>query len=101
MLEVVDHSARLLGLEPYYIYRQKNIPGNLENVGYAMPGKECIYNILIMEEKLDILAVGAGTSSKFVFPDENRIERVENVKNVDHYMERIDEMIKRKQAFLS
>ena len=101
MLEVVDHSARLLGLEPYYLYRQKNIPGNLENVGYAMPGKECIYNILIMEEKQDIIAVGAGTSSKFVFPDENRIERVENVKNVDHYMERIDEMIKRKQAFLS
>ena len=101
MLEVVDYSARKLGLEPYYLYRQKNIPGNLENVGYAVPGKECIYNILIMEEKQDIIAVGAGTSSKFVFPEENRIERVENVKNVDHYMERIDEMIKRKQAFLS
>ena len=101
MLEVVDYNARKLGLEPYYLYRQKNIPGNLENVGYAVPGKECIYNILIMEEKQDIIAVGAGTSSKFVFPSENRIERVENVKNVDHYMERIDEMIKRKQAFLS
>lgn len=101
MLEAVDDSARKLGLEPYYLYRQKNIPGNLENVGYAVPGKECIYNILIMEEKQDIIAVGAGTSSKFVFPAENRIERVENVKNVDHYVERIDEMIKRKQAFLS
>ncbi|MBQ3512709.1 MAG: coproporphyrinogen dehydrogenase HemZ [Lachnospiraceae bacterium] len=101
MLEVVDANTRMLGLVPYYLYRQKNIPGNLENVGYALPGKECIYNILIMEEKQDIIAVGAGTSSKFVFPEENRIERVENVKNVEHYMERIDEMIKRKQAFLS
>ena len=101
MLELVDLNARKLGLEPYYLYRQKNIPGNLENVGYALPFKECIYNILIMEEKQDIIAVGAGTSSKFVFPEENRIERVENVKNVDHYIERIDEMIKRKQVFLS
>lgn len=101
MLKAVDRSARMLGLEPYYLYRQKNIPGNLENVGYATPLKECLYNILIMEEKQDIIAVGAGTSSKFIFSKENRIERVENVKNVDHYMERIDEMINRKQAFLS
>ena len=71
--------------------------GNLENVGYAKPGKECLYNILIMEEKQSIIALGAGGSTKIVFPEENRIERVENVKSVKDYIERIDEMIGRKE----
>lgn len=96
MLMSVDECARRLKLTPYYLYRQKNIPGKLENIGYAASGKECFYNVLIMEEKLDIIAMGAGASSKFIFRREGRIERVENVKNVDHYIERIDEMIERK-----
>lgn len=85
---------------PYYLYRQKNMTENLENVGYAHHGKEGIYNILIMEEKQTILALGAGASSKFVFHDQNRIERVENVKSVMDYVERVDEMIQRKSDFL-
>lgn len=97
MLMAVDACARELNLLPYYLYRQKNIPGKLENIGYAAAGKECIYNVLIMEEKMDILAMGAGASSKFVFHKENRIERVENVKNVEEYIGRIDEMLERKQ----
>jgi len=101
MLLAVDSCARELGMFPYYLYRQKNIPGKLENIGYSKPGKECIYNILIMEEKMDILAMGAGASSKFVFHKENRIERVENVKNVDAYIQRIDEMIERKQKMFA
>ncbi|MBO5489515.1 MAG: hypothetical protein J5972_06390, partial [Eubacterium sp.] len=56
----------------------------------------CLYNILIMEELETIVALGSGASTKQVFPDENRMERVENVKNVDDYIKRIDEMIKRK-----
>ena len=84
---------------PYYLYRQKNMADNLENVGYARLGKEGIYNILIMEEKQTILAAGAGAMSKFVFHDEDRIERVENVKSLTDYIGRIDEMIGRKKAF--
>lgn len=91
-------AASELGMKPYYMYRQKNIAGNLENVGYALPGCEGLYNMLIMEEKQSILAVGAGASSKIVIRDENRIERVENVKSVKDYIERIDEMIGRKQG---
>ena len=98
MLTLADQYASELGMQPYYLYRQKNIPGNLENVGYAKPGKECLYNVLIMEEKMDIIAVGAGTSTKLTFPEENRIERVENVKNVEEYIHRVDEMIARKEA---
>ena len=100
MLRAVDAACTDMGMLPYYMYRQKNIPGNLENIGYSLPGKECLYNILIMEEKQDIISCGAGASTKYVFPEENRIERTENVKNIDHYINRIDEMIDRKRKYL-
>lgn len=88
--------AKEMGLEPYYLYRQKSMAGNLENVGYASPGKAGIYNILIMEEKQTIVACGAGTVTKRVYGD-GRIDRCDNVKDVKLYMEKIDEMIARKQ----
>lgn len=100
MLRAVDAACTDIGMLPYYMYRQKNIPGNLENIGYSLPGKECLYNILIMEEKQDIISCGAGASTKYVFSEENRIERTENVKNIDHYINRIDEMIDRKRKYL-
>lgn len=99
IMEVTKNAAAKLELLPYYLYRQKNMTGNLENVGYAKKGKEGIYNILIMEEKQTIAACGAGASTKVVFPGGERIERVENVKDVDLYIERIDEMIDRKRKY--
>lgn len=95
MMELVAAYAGRIGLQPYYLYRQKNMAGNLENVGYAAEGKAGIYNILIMEEKQDIVALGAGATSKAIFGD--RIERCGNVKDIDNYLERIDEMIERKR----
>lgn len=99
MMAVTERYARQAGLEPYYLYRQKNMSGNLENVGYAKPGKAGIYNILIMEEKQTILALGAGATTKAVFGD--RIERCENVKDIHNYMTRIDEMIERKKKLFA
>lgn len=89
------------GYEPYYMYRQKNKAGtsrntNQENVAYAKPGKECLYNIFIMEELETIVALGSGGSTKYLIHEENRMERIENVKSVDDYINRIDEMIERK-----
>lgn len=101
MLSVAADTCKKLGLKPYYLYRQKNMAGNFENVGYSMVGKECLYNILIMEEKQTILACGAGTSSKIIFPKENRLERVETVKDPKLYVERIEEMISRKEDKIS
>lgn len=74
--------------------------GNLENVGYARPGTEGIYNIKIMEEQQTILAFGAGAISKFIYPEEKRLERSPNVKNLEHYLTRVEEMVRRKAAFL-
>lgn len=101
MVDLTASCARSMGQEPYYLYRQKNMAGNFENVGYSAPGKACIYNILIMEEKQTIAACGAGTTTKVVFPSENRLERVENVKDVEQYIARIDEMIERKEKMLA
>lgn len=100
MIDLTAQYAREMGLEPYYLYRQKNMAGNFENVGYAAPGKACIYNVLIMEEQQTIIGCGAGTTTKRLFAEENRIERAENVKDVEQYIERIDEMIKRKRKLL-
>ena len=104
MVDDAAAGAARMGLVPYYLYRQKNIAGNFENVGYAEVDKAGIYNILIMEEKQTILAGGAGASTKFVLPEktstgngkETDLIRVENVKNIEEYISRIDEMIERK-----
>ena len=99
--EIMDMTARYAseaGQFPYYLYRQKNMAGNFENVGYAREGAAGIYNILIMEEKQSILALGAGASTKIV--SGQQIERVENVKDIRNYIERIDEMVARKAKFM-
>ena len=98
IMDLTYESCQEQGLLPYYLYRQKNMAGNFENVGYAKPDKAGIYNILIMEEKQSIVAAGAGASTKMVYPG-GRIERIENVKDVGQYIERIDEMIQRKKDF--
>ena len=86
------------GMEPYYLYRQKYMQGNLENVGYALPGESCLYNIDIMEELVSIMAHGAGSISKRVFGDESRIERVPAAKDVPVYMNKLRELEERKRA---
>ena len=97
MMEIASKGARDMGLEPYYLYRQKNISGNFENTGFARKGKAGIYNILINEEVQSIVALGAGTVTKRVYGFDGRIERCDNVKDVKLYMEQVDEMIKRKR----
>ena len=98
MLNISYEYMKNMGLKPYYMYRQKNMLGNFENVGYAKEGYESIYNIQIMEENQDIIALGAGASTKLVDKESGRIERVFNVKSVDDYIGRIDEMIERKEV---
>lgn len=100
-LDMCQKYAKSQGLNPYYLYRQKNMSESLENVGYAIEGKECLYNILIMEEKQTILALGAGATSKYIFRNDDRLERTENVKSLTDYIDRVDEMIDRKRNFIA
>ncbi len=97
MLRISSESAGRMGMLPYYMYRQKNMVGSFENVGYCKKGFEGVYNVEIMEEKQMIFAAGAGATTKLVDYDTNRIERVFNVKSVEDYTSRIDEMIQRKK----
>lgn len=97
MLTYANKMLASMGKVPYYMYRQKNMLGNLENVGYCDEGHECLYNIYIMEEVQDIYALGAGASTKIITGD--KINRIFNVKEVSEYINRIDEMILRKKIF--
>ncbi len=81
---------------PYYLYRQKYMAGNMENTGYSFPGKECVYNVDIMEETVSILALGAGAASKRVFEKGRRIERYRGVKDLSNYLLRVEELADKK-----
>ena len=95
MLSYTQKRMKQTGKIPYYMYRQKNISGNLENVGYSTPGTESCYNINIMEEVQTIIALGGGGVTKLVMGD--RIERIFNFKNPDEYIKRFDEILDKKE----
>lgn len=97
MLSYTQKRMEQTGREPYYMYRQKNISGNLENVGYAKKGCHSFYNINIMEEVQNIMALGGGGASKIVKGD--RIERVFNFKDACEYIKRFDEILEKKEEF--
>ncbi|MEG2480453.1 MAG: coproporphyrinogen dehydrogenase HemZ, partial [Clostridia bacterium] len=98
MVRLGEQTAQALHMRPYYLYRQKYMAGHQQNVGYAVAGAACLYNVDIMEETTSILAMGAGAISKRVFPDrELRIVRAPNVSNVAVYIERVLEMAQRKE----
>lgn len=81
---------------PYYLYRQKYMSGNLENVGYTLTGAQCGYNVDVMEETHSNLAMGAGAITKWYDPKHNLIRRAANVRNVEQYIARSVEMAQKK-----
>lgn len=100
--KMIDFAEKTLienGYKPYYIYRQKHQLGGLENVGFCRDGTVCVFNVDSMEDTSSVVAVGAGAISKRVFNLENRIERQPNCKFINDYIDRIDEMIEKKQNF--
>lgn len=100
--DMVASSRQILsqaGYFPYYMYRQKYQVGNNENVGWTKPNKACVYNVDIMEETTDNLAVGANAVSKRVFFDNGKIARFASQKDLKTYIEKIDEIIENKNKF--
>ena len=98
MLSAMD-MAEELSLFPYYLYRQKNMAGNLENIGFSRKGKECLYNIFMMEEKHSVWGIGAGSSTKIIFGN-GRLERVDNGKDFRSYMEHFSAYMEKKKKLL-
>lgn len=101
LMKITEAYAKRMDMQPYYLYRQKNMAGNQENVGYAKEGKEGLYNILMMGDFQDVWAVGAGAVTKLLSSDRKEGRRIDTLKNVDQYIKRIDEMIERKRKALS
>ena len=97
MVLMGERAARALGMRPYYMYRQKYMRGNLENVGYALPGKECVYNIDMMEDAAAIMAHGAGAMTKCVYDAARRVERVPAPKEISVYLDKIDRLAEAKE----
>ncbi len=98
--KMLDYSNRALydgGYFPYYMYRQSKTVGNNENVGWSKEGRECLYNIYMMEEIHTVLAAGGGAVTKLKNPFENRIERIFNFKYPYEYISRFDELTERKK----
>lgn len=102
MVRLGAECAETMGMRPYYMYRQKFMRGNLENVGYAKPGFECVYNVDMMEDAASILAHGAGSMTKRVFDAERRVERVSAPKDIKTYAAKVDVLAAEKDTlFLS
>ncbi|MCM1289283.1 MAG: coproporphyrinogen dehydrogenase HemZ [Corallococcus sp.] len=101
MVEYAHGLLKSAGYVPYYMYRQKYMTENLENVGFCKPNTACLYNIGIMEEVTDILACGTNAISKRIFADENRIERSANAKDVVTYIERNEDYLQKKFKLFS
>ncbi len=96
MLEFTAETARDMGMQPYYLYRQKRMVGPLENIGYAREGFECIYNIQIIEERQTVIGLGGSAGSKFIEPGTWFLTSLYNPKDPETYIRRIDELIERK-----
>ncbi len=97
--KMLDYSFLALtnaGYKPYYMYRQTKSLNNLENVGWCKEGKECVYNILMMEEYQHILSVGAGSVTKLLSSGIERIERIFNYKFPFEYISRFSSLIEKK-----
>jgi oxygen-independent coproporphyrinogen-3 oxidase len=100
MFERTAALAETLGMNPYYVYRQRNMVGNRENIGYTRLCSSGIYNVEMIEERQTIIACGADAVTKIIFLDENRLERQANVKDVREYINRVDEMVQKKIELL-
>lgn len=100
---MIDYSfdkMKSSGYLPYYMYRQSKSLGNLENVGYAKPGYECLYNVFMMDETHTVLAAGAGAVTKLKDCKTSHISRIYNYKYPYEYLNDFDEIIRRKQGII-
>ena len=101
MLLLAADALTAAGYAPYYMYRQSNCIGNLENVGWAKKDRACLYNVYMMEECHTVLACGAGAVTKLCVPNSNNVERIFNFKYPYEYIDRFEELIARKDRVLS
>ena len=96
MVDYANRTLRILGYKPYYLYRQKYMSGSFENVGWSKEGKDCLYNIYMMEELHTILSIGGGGMNKVNLPG-GALERFHNPKFPEQYIEQIENVLCQKE----
>ena len=96
MVEYANETLRALGYKPYYLYRQKYMSGSFENVGWSKDGKDCLYNIYMMEELHTILSLGGGGMNKVNLPD-GTLQRFHNPKFPEQYIQQLDSVLRQKE----
>ncbi|MFE8696263.1 coproporphyrinogen III oxidase [Cytobacillus sp. FJAT-53684] len=101
MMNMAEEWTKEHNYTPYYLYRQKNILGNLENVGYALPNQDSIYNIMIMEEQQTIIGLGCGAASKFIHPQTGKITHFANPKDPKTYNDSFEKYTEDKLKILN
>jgi len=101
MLAIADSCARKQGMVPYYLYRQKYMADNLENVGYALPGRECLYNIQIIDERQTIIGIGPAAATKAVDPGDWRLTSSYMPKDLSTYINHLDKFLDRRRELLA
>lgn len=100
MIERVQEYIKNSSYEPYYLYRQKQILGNFENIGYSLPGKESLYNMYMMEERQSVIGIGMTANTKIIMAKENRVLNYRNYKNLKDYTINIEKIIEEKKRLL-
>ncbi len=98
MVELASKRLEAAHIKPYYLYRQRHMAANLENIGYAIAGTECYYNIVMIEELQTVVGLGAGASTRFLG---EKISRVINPKCPATYSQRVGDLIQSKKENLS
>lgn len=101
MFKLANEFVADSGLRPYYMYRQKRIFGNHENIGFSLPGHECLYNIQMIEERQTIIGLGCGAGSKFVNPEDWTLSNVYNPKDIITYVNKVDSLLAEKMSYLT
>lgn len=100
MYEAAARGVRAMGMAPYYLYRQSYASGDLENVGYSLPGAECVYNVQIMEERQTILGIGPAATTKAVSPDGGPLGASFHAKDLTTYLQHADRYIEKRTRLL-
>ena len=100
MVAYAEDRLRAVGYKPYYLYRQKYMSGSFENVGWSRDGRDCLYNIYMMEETHTILSLGGGGMTKVNLPD-GHLTRFHNPKFPEQYIEQIDSVLAQKREIFA
>ena len=101
MASISDSLIRGAGYEPYYLYRQGYMSGQIENIGYCRNDAVGIYNVQIMDERQTIIGIGGAATTKVVDFKRNCLQSSFNAKDLLTYIRDVDYYIAKRSDLLN